>query len=109
AIVAPSGAIAKARMGESPIPRTRLAGIASLGGPEIGNQGRTASPRRSRPIHLRLHTGAREVPIREVLGPSSLDLQIKSKSVVWLRDGDSLGGPGGPGGRGIGAAMGWAS
>ena len=69
AIVAPSGANAKARMGVSPTPRTRLAGVASLGGPEIGSQGRTMSPRRSRPIRPRLHQGNREIPIRDLLGP----------------------------------------
>src|SRR5262249_15230912 len=85
AIVAPSGANAKARIGAYPTPRIRLAGLACRGGPEIGSQGRAMSPRSSRPSHLGLHQGNREIPIRDRLGPSSADPEINSPSVASHR------------------------
>jgi hypothetical protein len=96
AIVAPWGAKAKARMGASPTPGIHAAGFACLVGPEIGSQGKTMSPSRSRAIRPRLHIGNREIPLRDRLGTSSAAAGIGPESVASRRAGDPLGDPGRP-------------
>src|SRR5262249_14409011 len=90
AIVAPSGENAKPRIGASPTPRTRLAGIVSLVGPKIGSQGRTMIAGRSRAVRLRFHRGSGELLIRDGFGPCSAAPGVGPKSVVSLRMGDFL-------------------
>jgi hypothetical protein len=104
-IVAPSGANAKAATGLSPTPRTRLDGVATLGGPQIGSQERAMSPRRSRPIHLRLHEDDLEIPIRDLLDPSLAAPGTGPESVVSRRGDDSLRDAWGADGRSIDGSM----
>jgi hypothetical protein len=109
AIVAPSGANANVRIGASPTPRTRRAGLAPLDGPEMGNQGRTTSARRRKPIRPRLQKGSRGIPIRERLGRSFVAPGIGSKMVASRPGGEPLGYPWRHGRKGIDGSMGWVS
>jgi hypothetical protein len=88
AIVTPSGAKARLRIAASPTPRTRFAGVGPRGGPKIGSQGKRINARRSRPIHLRLAQGNREIPIRDRIGPSSPAPGMGLKSIAARRGGD---------------------